>query len=96
MLPMQTPPWQSPPTLQTLPLAHFVLQLPPQSTSVSVPFLTRSLQAGIWHTLLVHTPLWQSALTEQPFVSAHLAVQVPPQSTSVSAPFFTPSLQAAA
>ena len=34
--------------------------MPPQSTSVSVPFLTPSVQAGAAQTLTVQTPLAQS------------------------------------
>jgi hypothetical protein len=96
MLPRHTPLWQSPPTPQVLPLAHFVEQPPPQSTSVSVPFFTLSVQSGAWHTLLVHTPDWQSAATTHAFVAAHFVEQLPPQSTSVSVPFFTPSVQSGA
>src|SRR5689334_17699859 len=59
------------------------MQLPPQSTSVSLPFLTPSVQ----------TPFEQSAPTVQTLLSAHLLQVPPPQSTSVSAPFFMPSRQ---
>jgi hypothetical protein len=34
---------------------------PPQSTSVSAPFATVSIQVAVWHTLAVQTPLRQSA-----------------------------------
>jgi hypothetical protein len=45
---VHTPLWQSPALPQSLPLAHFLVgkQPPPQSTSVSVPFLTLSEQVG--------------------------------------------------
>jgi hypothetical protein len=45
---VHTPLWQSPALPQSLPLAHFLVgkQPPPQSTSDSVPFLTRSEQVG--------------------------------------------------
>jgi hypothetical protein len=71
--------------------AHDVV--PPQSTPLSPPFLTPSLQAGAWHTLPVHTPLEQSAATPQALPVAHFVLQLPPQSTSVSVPFFTVSVQ---
>jgi hypothetical protein len=77
-----------------LPGTHFV-QLPPQSTSVSVPFFTKSEQTATAHLDDVQTPLVQSEPTKQAFVSAHNAEQVdpvaatPPQSRSVSVPFFT-------
>jgi hypothetical protein len=81
---------QSPPTLQDFPTLQSA-QAPPQSTSVSEPFATPSLQVGAWHRPLRHTPLWQSPLPKQLALLAHLP-HVPPQSTSVSVPFFTPSL----
>jgi hypothetical protein len=70
-----------------------LVQLPPQSTSVSVPFFTKSVQSGAWHTLFVHTPLAQSDGAEHAFDVSHFGHAVPPQSTSVSLPFFTPSVQ---
>jgi hypothetical protein len=73
-------------------LVPHLLQLPPQSTSLSVPFFTVSPQVGTAHLFAVHTPLVQSAATRQALVSAHL-LQLPPQSTSVSVPFFTLSVQ---
>ena len=42
------------------PLAHAAQLAPPQSVSVSVPFLTPSLQLELEHRLAVHTPLTQS------------------------------------
>ncbi len=64
--PKQTPLWQSPLPLQVRPLTHLVHVAPPQSTSDSVPFLTRSVQVGAWQTLPVHTPLTQSLPPMQP------------------------------
>src|SRR5690554_632885 len=58
-------------------------QLPPQSTSVSLPLCTPSLQLGAWQMPFVHTLLWQSMAPKQPAPSGH-AWQPPPQSTSVS------------
>src|SRR4051794_1031499 len=64
--------------------------VPPQSTSVSLPFCTASLHdAGVQvpaQTLLVQSPLTaQAALSEQ-------RPHEPPQSTSVSPPFWMPSV----
>jgi hypothetical protein len=93
-VPVQTPSRQSAATTQLL----FVPQsaqdtLPPQSVSVSTPFLVLSLHAGTWQTLPLQTPLAQSPLVLHAFKSAHFVLQDPPQSTSVSVPFFALSLQ---
>ena len=95
----QAPDAQSVPVAQDRPVAHFVGQDPPQSTSVSVPFLKPSLQVGLaqrWVTGL-QKPEVQSAAAAQPWPTAqvfpwarHVA---PPQSTAVSAPFLSPSVQ---
>jgi len=61
-----------------LPVAHFSEHEPPQSTSVSSPFLTLSLQVAATHSPR-QTPLWQSELTLQGLASAH-GRQGPPQS----------------
>ena len=45
-VPEHTPLWQSEPALHVLPAAHLPQLAPPQSTSVSVPFLTKSVQLG--------------------------------------------------
>src|SRR5690606_25123451 len=72
----QAPGWQKPPVhvavesaqsalpMHMLPFGHFVLQLPPQSRSVSSPFCTPSLQLAATQTFGVpmHTLLAQSAL----------------------------------
>jgi hypothetical protein len=68
-------------------------QLPPQSTSLSVPFCTPSVHEGGAHTVAVQTPLAQSPAIAHAFVSEHGGQVPPPQSTSVSAPFFTMSWQ---
>src|SRR5204863_357497 len=95
--PEQTPLVQSPATPQALPLPHFLAgaQEPPQSTSVSVPFFTMSLQEGAGQTPPEQTPLWQSPATPQALPLPHFLAgpQEPPPSTSVSVPFFTVSLQ---
>jgi hypothetical protein len=77
--------------------AHFAQVEPPQSMSVSEPFLTKSVQAGVAHFDEVQTPLWQSLPLAHAFASAQAVAHVafeertPPQSTSVSVPFLTPS-----
>jgi hypothetical protein len=83
---------------QDLPEAHLPQVAPPQSMSVSVPFLTTSVQVAAWHRFGApeQTPLWQSPATVQsPFV-AHPPQVPPPQSTSVSAPFSVPSVHVGA
>jgi hypothetical protein len=67
---------------------------PPQSVSVSVPFLTPSVQLEDAHSLvkLSHFPLWQSAFTWQVIAVAQAEHDEPPQSTSVSELFFLPSV----
>jgi hypothetical protein len=98
----QMPLAQSPATAHPQPLAHLYVgaQAPPQSLSVSVPFLTVSVQLGAWHklVLLAQSELWQSPLTKHVALSGHLraGAQMPPQSTSVSAWFCTLSVQVAA
>jgi hypothetical protein len=93
---VHTPLAQSPTLEQVCPVVHLV-QPPPQSVSLSVPFLTPSPQLGAWQTLGVpeHTPLAQSPLTEHALPPAQLP-QLPPQSVSVSLPFRTPSVQVGA
>ena len=91
----QTPSLQSPALEHVLPGPQVGQVPPPQSTSVSTPFFTPSVQVAAWHKPPVQTPLWQSP------VPLHLrpvpqGAQEPPQSRSVSAPFFTPSMQVAA
>ena len=43
---------QSPSIEHILPFAHFVAQLPPQSTSVSSPFFAPSTQLGVAHIFI--------------------------------------------
>jgi hypothetical protein len=89
---------QSAAALQPRPVAHFVLHEPPQSTSLSVPFLTPSLHESATQRcdVVLQTPLVQSPPAEHPPPVAHLVAHVPPQSTSVSLPSLTPSWQALA
>ena len=78
-------------------MAHFDGQEPLQSTSVSVPFFTRSMHDAAAHTWLLQTPLTQLAPLEPHCLPvAHFDGQEPPQSTSVSVPFFTRSAHDAA
>jgi len=77
----------------------------PQSTSVSAPFLTPSVQVGSWHSRRqtpvekpsAHLPLAQLTPTLHffPVAQRAQASAVSPQSTSNSPPFFTPSLHVA-
>ena len=66
---------------------------PPQSTSVSLPFLTLSLHEGALHTFVPgsQTPSMQSVPTRHARLVMHLPQAAPPQSMSVSLPFLTPS-----
>ena len=81
---MQVPSRQSALTEQVL-LFGQGEQEPPQSKSVSVPFLLPSLQEGR-QLPEMHLPLMQSTLTTQASVSAHFGQKPPPQSLSVSVP----------
>ena len=102
----QTTEVQSAGIAQESPFAHFDEQDPPQSTSVSVPFLNPSPQVGAAHRCDdgLQKPEVQSAATRQPLAAgsppdAHVlagmsARQVaPPQSVPVSLPFLAPSAQ---
>jgi hypothetical protein len=55
--PMHTPLTQSVPLLHVWLSSHFLVQLPPQPTSVSLPFLTESLQVATWQIRLMQRPL---------------------------------------
>jgi hypothetical protein len=86
-----------------MPLSHKP-QLLPQSTPVSVPLCTSSLQVASWQNGVgqaspsqsvleaEHTPSTQSASFSQSRPGRHGA-HGPPQSTSASVAFFTPSSQ---
>ena len=98
----QAPLLQSEPTLQIHPFWHLPQAFPPQSTSVSVPFFTLSLQGALgtmqvlfWHWAKPPTST-QSVAAVQALPMAHLGQLAPPQSTSLSLPFLSPSLQVAA
>src|SRR2546425_494158 len=84
---------QSLAVLHALPAAQVDPHAPPQSTSVSVPFLTMSVHVAPAHRPAAQLIERQSLIATQrrPFAQA---LQVPPpQSTSVSAPFCAMSLQ---
>ena len=66
---------------------------PPQSTSVSVPFATPSLQPGSAHTPDEQNDVVQSSPVRHALPTPHAEHVPPPQSMAVSAPFFTPSAQ---
>ncbi len=85
-----TPLVQSTPMAQVSPSVHLrglaaVAQAPPQSTSVSVPFLTVSRHVGIAQVVAGHTPLTQFwPLAAHILPSIHSGHVPPPQSTSDS------------
>jgi hypothetical protein len=85
----QNPVAQSVATEQFEPRPH-AGQGPPQSTSVSAPFATPSVQLGATQTRL-QTPLAQSPANRHALSTSHFG-QEPPQSVSVSSPFFKPSV----
>jgi hypothetical protein len=76
----------SPP--HAFPGAHVGPQFPPQSMSVSAPFLIVSLQVAGWHLRFRHTLLPQSDAPLHAFPSPHFGHCGPPQSTSLSWPSF--------
>jgi hypothetical protein len=91
---------QSAPAPHILPVAQvwpWLSQVvPPQSTSVSVPFCTVSVQVGAEQVPLAEQTLSiQSPPTRHVLPSAHGGQTEPPQSMSVSVPSFWPSLQPA-
>jgi hypothetical protein len=79
-----------PPTLQP---GH---EGPPQSTPVSEPFFTPSVQLAWAQVPELQTAVTQSLGAAQESPGAQAPHAEPPQSTSVSAPFRTPSVQAGA
>ena len=78
--PEQTPLWQSNPCRHIWPLAHGGQTGPPQSTSVSLPFLTPSEHVGAWHAPPLQTPLEQTLPQLPQFLGSVLVLtQVPLQ-----------------
>ena len=91
----QYPLWQSELTLHDWAFAHVLpgAQAPPQSKSVSFPFLTPSAQVGDWHTPWgLQTPELQSPPKPHFLPAWHTGQVPPPQSMSVSTPFFVLSV----
>jgi len=84
---------QSDATPHVLPTAQCCEQDPPQSTSVSFPFLMPSLHVGAaTHFPALQRLLAQSAAAMQ-FLLAAQGAHEPPQSTSVSPPSVSPLVQ---
>src|SRR5207245_1350669 len=83
---------QSVPVMHTLPRSQGEQSGPPQSTSVSLPFLTPSLHDDAAHIRLVQNPLWQSLPWRHILWASH-GMHEPPQSISVSSPSFARSMQ---
>ena len=86
---------QSPLPMHILPTAQRAHMVgPPQSTSVSPPFRTMSVQVGVWQRDMEQTLLRQSDPARQlkPLAQRGHAV-APPQSVSVSPPFWVMSVQ---
>ncbi len=85
MFETQTPLWQSAAPPHTPPAEHLGHVPPPQSTSVSLAFLTKSVQVAALQVegAPVHTPLWQSPAPAHSLPVPHFG-QSEPQSTSVS------------
>jgi hypothetical protein len=81
---------QSCATPQARPVPHAWHVPPPQSTSVSVPFLIPSKHEGAWQ-MPIQAPDVQSEPVRQVTPFAHGGHVPPPQSIPVSLPFKTPS-----
>jgi hypothetical protein len=86
---------QSPPTRQPWPFAQSAHVPPPQSTSVSALFCSKSVQVGAQKPPKQLPPM-QSAALPHAWSGPHLGHTSPPQSASVSLPLATPSVQVAA
>jgi hypothetical protein len=93
-LAMHCPTAQSEVVLQPCPAGHLFRQVPPQSTPVSAPFFSLSLQVAARHTPFVQTLSRQSAHSPQRRPAAHNGHdESSPQSMSTSFPSCTPSAQ---
>ena len=75
------PLWQSVLAVHPLPAVHAPHPTPPQSTSVSVPFFTLSVQDAAAHAPSWHTPELQSLLFAHCLPVAHAPQPVPPMRT---------------
>src|SRR3989344_4116420 len=77
--------------LHSFPSSHFFEQEEPQSTSVSSPFLSLSVQEDAVHSLFCEQNNdWQSTSSKQVFPLEHFSEQEPPQSTADSVPSLIP------
>jgi hypothetical protein len=81
---VQTPFKQSVAARHAVPCAHFGQLAPPQSTSLSAPFVTLSLQVATRHVPPVQTPLEQSTAPRHALPSGQRLQALPPQSVSLS------------
>jgi hypothetical protein len=91
--------WQSLPWRQIRLSGQAGQAPPPQSTSVSVPLSTLSLQVAMAQVCVVLLQTWlrqSRGPFVQPWPAGHAGQAPPPQSIPVSVPLRTPSLQAAA
>src|SRR5688572_33277677 len=91
-----TPLVQSVSTPQALPSAQPGHCSPPQSSALSPPFCTPSLQEILAQVPALgaqNRPAPQSASTPQPAPLPQRSGQLPPQSSPVSSPFCVPSSQ---
>jgi hypothetical protein len=84
---LHRPEEQSALAAHALPVEHLG-QLPPQSTSLSLPFFTPSVQLGAAQVPMEHEPSAHCMPLVQRRPSAH-GGQLPPQSTSPSLPLRT-------
>src|SRR5687768_6949044 len=85
---------QSELTAQSLSFAHAGQVPPPQSTSVSAPFLSTSMQLGVEQTRDgLQLALTQSPSTAHAWPLMQSGQLGPPQSTPVSVPFLKVSVQ---
>jgi hypothetical protein len=88
---------QSVATPHISPSAHGMHIVPPQSTSVSVPFIVPSVHVGSgWQVPPVQMSVVQSPLPPHMSPGVQVGPHVPPQSTSDSVPFIIPSVHVGA
>jgi len=90
---------QSAPAAQVVPRPHSPQVPPPQSTPVSLPFFTPSVQDGVAHEpvspLATQMPLAQSPAAQHLRPLAQAEQRPPPQSVSLSTSLRTPSAHVA-
>jgi len=91
------PLWQSEDLAQPWLSTHLGQFEPPQSRSLSEPFLTRSSQLGLLQRWSTQAKLWQSSSCWQTSSVGHsFGAQLSPQSAADSRPLRTPSSQVGA